>query len=86
MALTRPIKADEAAPAIDAATVTPNDSTDLTLTARALYIGTGGNVNLDTISGTTIVFSNLQTGSILPLQVKRVRSTSTTASNIIALY
>lgn len=84
--LTPPLLSDDTAPAIDAAAVTTSDSTDLPLTARALYIGTGGNVNLDTISGSTVVFVNLPAGSILPLKVKRVRTTSTTASNIVALY
>lgn len=74
------------APAEYATVVTPSDSTDLTKVARALYVGTGGNVNLDTPDGATVVFSNVQAGSILPVRVKRVRSTSTTASNIVALF
>ena len=84
--ITKPIKADDTAPAVDAASVTPNDSADLALTARALYIGGAGNINLDTVTGTTVVFSRLTAGTILPLQVKRVRATSTTATNIVALY
>lgn len=73
-------------PAEFATAVTPSDSTDLTQVARALYIGTGGNVNVDTPDGATILFSNVQTGSILPVRVKRVRVASTTASNIVALF
>lgn len=73
-------------PAAYATAVTPSDSTDLTRTTRALYIGTGGNVNIDTMDGSTVLFSNVPDGSILPVRVKRVRSTSTTASNIVALF
>lgn len=82
-----PIKSDNTAPAIDAKSVTPNDSTDLSNSiCRALYIGGAGNISLDTAEGTTLTFSALQAGTILPLQVKRVRATSTTATDIIALY
>lgn len=74
------------APARHAAAVTPNDSTDLTNHAKALYVGGAGNINLDTVGGETVVFSGLLAGTILPVRAARVRSTSTTASNIVALY
>lgn len=73
-------------PAEDASAVTPSDSTDLTNPARALYIGTAGNVTLVTIGGSVITFSNVQSGSVLPVRTTRVNSTSTTATNIVALY
>ena len=45
-----PIKSDNTAPAIDAKSVTPNDSTDLSNSiCRALYIGGAGNISLDKI-------------------------------------
>ena len=69
----------------DAKTVTPNDATDLTSAAMALYVGTGGNIQVTTVGGTTLTFTNVQGGSYLNVQVKRVWSTSTTASGIIAL-
>lgn len=71
--------------ATDALAVTPNDSTDLSQAARALYIGGAGNVVVDTLDGTTITFSGATAGSVIPCAVKRVRSTSTTATNIVAL-
>lgn len=80
------LEAKNAAPAEDAVAVTPSDSTDLTNPARALYVGGSGDVNLDTGNGTTIVFTNIVGGTILPIRVKRVRATSTTATGIIALY
>ena len=67
--------------------VTPNDSTDLSLgTCRALYIGTGGDVSIDDLSGETVVFVGALAGSILPIQTARVNATGTTASDIVALY
>ena len=73
-------------PASDAAAVTPNDSADLAGEAQALFVGVGGDINLTTVEGTTVVFVGLVAGVILPVRTKRVLATSTTATNIIALY
>lgn len=73
-------------PGEDAGAVTPSDSTNLTLTARALYIGGAGNVTVLTASNTVVTFSNLQTGTILPIRARRVNATGTTATNIVAIY
>lgn len=73
------------APAGYAAAVTPNDNTDLTYTARALYIGGAGNVAVITQDGQTVTFTAVPVGSFLPVKVSRVLSTGTTATNIVAL-
>ena len=73
-------------PADYAVAVTPNDSTDLARTPRAVYVGGAGNLNVDMSDGTTILFANLTAGTILPVRVKRVRATSTTATSLVALY
>ncbi len=73
-------------PGEGAAAVTPNDSTDLTTIARALYVGGAGNVKIDAADGSTVTFSGVLAGSILPVRVARVYSTGTTASNIVAIY
>jgi len=67
-----------------AVAVTASDSTVIP-TTRALYVGTSGNINLRTADGQTLVFTGVAAG-IFPVQVDMVLSTSTTASNIIALY
>jgi hypothetical protein len=76
------------APATRFVAITPSDGTDLAEPARALYIGGAGNVSLvgtdDTGTGGT-VFA-VTAGQILPLGVRRVRATGTTASAIVALY
>jgi hypothetical protein len=72
-------------PAGRAFAVTPNDSTDLTTFARALFIGTAGAVSVVTVGGDTVTFAGLPSGSVLPVRVARVRSTGTTATNIVGL-
>lgn len=73
-------------PATRAADVAPNDSTDLGFHTRAIYVGGAGDVCVDMVdSGTAIVFAGVPAGSILPIRVKRVRVTGTTATLIRAL-
>lgn len=77
---------NDAAPAMEAIAVTPSDSVDLPKgIARALFIGGAGSVVLDTYNNTSITFAGLAAGTILPVQTKRVR-TSSTATSIVALY
>lgn len=64
--------------------ITPSDST-LLPTTRAVYVGTSGNIRVQTADGQDVTFSNVPAG-IFPLQVEKVFATSTTASNLIALY
>ena len=64
------------------------DSSDVTLAipGSVLYIGTGGDVKVTTISGDDVTFKNLANGSVLAVQVKKVFSTGTDADDIVALY
>lgn len=73
-------------PAANGAAVTPNDSTDLATVARALWVGTGGAVALVTVGGSDITLSGVPSGTLLPVRAARVKSTGTTASNIVALW
>lgn len=67
------------------AAVTPNDSADL---ARSgiLYVGTGGSVVITTVGGDTLTLTGVPSGSWIPVRVKRVFSTGTTASGIVVFY
>jgi len=67
-----------------AVAITVSDTT-LIPTTRAIYVGTSGNIRVQTAEGQDITFSNVPVG-VFPLQVEKVFSTSTTASNLIALY
>lgn len=72
-------------PARNAAAVTPNDSTDLANTSRALSIGAAGTIAVDMVGIGDNVSLTVEAG-ILPLCVTRVRSTGTTATGIVALW
>jgi len=74
------------APASHAEAVTPNDGADLTTSARGLYIGGAGDVVLVTTGGDEVTFSSLTAAAILPVRTARVKSTGTTATNIVALW
>lgn len=69
----------------DAATVTPSDTVNFS-TASVVYVGTGGNVRVLTAQGTDVTFTAVLAGSILPVQVLRVYSTNTTATNLVRIF
>lgn len=65
--------------------VTPSDSTIFSPAVRQLYVGASGTVTVETEAGSTVTFSNVIGGSYLgPFFIKKVKSTGTTASAIVA--
>lgn len=64
--------------------ITPANS-DLNAPVRALYIGLGGDIAVVTTINQSVTFVNVQSGTILPISVKRVSLTGTTASSIVGL-
>lgn len=71
-------------PATDIVPITPSNTADLPRFALALYVETGGALRIDTIEGVqrTVQVADF---SILPVGVRRVRSTGTTAQGVHAL-
>lgn len=67
----------------DGASVTPSDNTDLT-NPGTLYVGSQGTLIINTLYGTQLTFVNAF--GFLPVNVSRVISTGTTATNILVLY
>lgn len=68
-------------------TVTPHDSTNITAgPCDALWVGVGGDVVCVSSADEVVTFKNVPSGFLLLTQVKRVNATSTTATNIVALY
>ena len=51
-----------------------------------LYVGNSGDVEVLMESGSTVVFTGVPTGTFLPILVKQVIATNTTATNMLALY
>lgn len=66
--------------------VTPNDSADLAIATRGVYVGVTGNLKVTTVRGSTVTFVGLAAGIIHPIRVERIWSTGTTATNIIGVY
>jgi len=76
----------EISPARGSFSITPNDSTELTVVPKAVYVGTGGNIVARLVGDSTdVTFNNVADGTILPFQFKLIKSTSTTASNLVGL-
>lgn len=71
-------------PAREMLPVTPSDSTNLSTTAVALYIEEAGTVVFDTVAGNTRTVK-VTDYAVLPVGVRRVRATGTTATGIFAL-
>tara|TARA_Y100000034_G_C6821721_1_gene370140 strand:- start:592 stop:822 length:231 start_codon:yes stop_codon:yes gene_type:complete len=54
---------------------------------KALYVGTGGNVVVESYnSGDTVTFYNVPSGTVLPIKTAKVRNTGTSATGIVGLH
>lgn len=77
----------EVSSAFNFVAVTPSDTVDLATPARAFFIGVTGDVALVPLDGSTAVtFKNVASGQIIPVQARRINSTNTNATDIVALY
>ncbi len=74
-------------PWVECAAVTPNDSADLAFYSRGLYVGGAGAVAVtlenQTVGAAGIVFLGVPAGTFLPIVVRRVGATGTTATGIV---
>jgi hypothetical protein len=73
--------------------IVPTDDSVLNVTLRGLYIGASGNVHCrpigtsnSAVTSANVIFVNAVAGSILPVRLEAVWSTSTTAQDLIGLY
>lgn len=73
-------------PARSAISVTPSDGTDLPHISRAVFIGQGGDLTVEMADGDITTFEAVPNGTILPIRVKQIRNTATTAASIISLW
>lgn len=74
--------------AVRASEVTPDDE-DLLGPTTGLYVGATGDVTVVfafDASNTPVTFVDVPTGMFMPIAVKQVHATGTTASDIVALY
>lgn len=69
----------------DAALVTTSDTVNFS-TPSVVYVGGGGNVRVLTAQGSDVVFSNVNPGTWIPVQVLRVFATNTTATLMTRVF
>ena len=90
MVVVKNIRKDFAEPA-DAAYIPVPDVANDTVNpvSRALYVGTGGDLLVQMAGepgGTNVMFRNIQSGTILPISVRRISDIITTAADIVVLH
>jgi len=72
-------------PAIRLQNVTPSDTVDFAEAPKSIYVGTGGDINVLALHDSqSVLFKDYQ--GWLPVRVKRVLETGTTATDIVAAY
>lgn len=72
-------------PAANAAEISPSDTTDLTAGTRALYVGIAGDIRVTMAAGQVVTLLSAGPG-VVPLRVRRVHATGTSAAAIVALW
>ena len=76
---------NQAAPARKFVAVVPSDATFLPAGCRGIYVGVTGDVSLNDEDNVNTVFTAVPVG-FMPCGARRVNSTGTTATNMVALY
>jgi len=66
--------------------IVPSDTTDLPVPCRGMIIGGGGNVVCQGPEGDLVTLKNLPSGALLPVQIVRVKSAGTTATDLVGLF
>ena len=66
--------------------ITPSDTVAHGKPMRALYVGGAGNVVMVNPDGSTVTLIGALAGNVYPLICKRINATSTTATNLVALW
>lgn len=74
------------APAQGGFAITPSDAADLSTETRGLWVGGSGDLAVVLAAGDEVVLAGAVGGSVLPLRVKRVKATGTTATQLVGLY
>ena len=68
-----------------ASAVTASDSVTFA-EPSVVYVGVAGDVRVTTSGGDDVLFADVQAGSVIPVRVKRVWATNTTASSLVRIY
>jgi len=75
-------------PATQAFVISPSDTADLPGGfTRGIYVGGTGNLRVDMIEGPgDVLFQAVPAGTVLPIRVKKVWSTNTTATLMVGMF
>ncbi len=73
-------------PATSGFSITPDDVNELSYVTRAIWIGSGGDLVVVMKDGSEVTLKNVGSGIWLPLRVKQIKATGTTAGSIVGLY
>lgn len=71
-------------PGYSGANLAPDDNSDLAKVTRALWIGGAGDLSVILASGDAVTFNNAS--SWMPLRIKKLNATGTTASDIVGVW
>jgi hypothetical protein len=66
--------------------VTPSDTVDLAIPAKAVVAGANGTLKVDMIGIGTGITLTVIAGQIYPINIKRIYATGTSATGIVGLY
>ena len=69
----------------DAAAVTPSNTVNFS-EPSVIFAGSGGIIRVLTAQGSDVTFNSVQAGTILPVQVLRVFSSTTNATNMVRIF
>ena len=65
--------------------ITPNDSADLDVLPRGIFVGGAGDITILDKDGTSATYTIASVPFILPFRGVRVMSTDTTATNLVGI-
>jgi hypothetical protein len=70
--------------------ITPTDGLELAQTPKALWVGTGGTINMigadAPATATGVTWSGIPSGALMPVRPRQINATGTTASQIVGCY
>lgn len=70
-----------------AQSITKDDNRNVSDVPFNVYVGTGGDLKVDTADGQTIVLKNVPSGTYIDfIKIKKIYSTGTRASDIVAIH
>jgi len=70
---------------IDGFPITPSDTVDLDDITLAIYVGSDGDVTVETLGGKNVTFKSVRSGTTLKIRATKILSSNTTANNLVGL-